>query len=118
LLESNPANDFYAVGEQIRLKREAIGMTQKELAEKAGIDDKSICRLKLEQSRMRLDTFFNIACSLGVSPNDISPLRFSTSAAESPFASLEAKYNLLTPEQKHLVLRTLTTMVDVMFSQQ
>lgn len=118
MLESKPVNDFYEVGEQIRLKRESIGMTQKELAERSGLDDKSISRLELGQSRMRLDTFFNIASSLGVSPNDISPPRFSEEDTVSPFSSIAAKYNLLTPEQKYLVFQTMTKMLDVMISQQ
>ena len=65
--------DLLEVGEKIRLRRKALNLTQKDLAEMAGMDDKHISRLEMGQSNMKLDTFFSLALLLDVTPNDISP---------------------------------------------
>ena len=56
------------VGEAIRKTRNDKGMTQKELAERAGTTEVSVCRWENGNRQMRIDTFIRIADALGSDP--------------------------------------------------
>ena len=60
--------DYVTVGEAIRKTRNDKGMTQKELAERAGTTEVSVCRWENGNRTMRIDTFIRIADALGSDP--------------------------------------------------
>ena len=104
-------SDLIEIGLLIRKNRESAKMTQSDLAEKAGIYDKSVSRLETGTSKMRLDTFFGLAEALGVSPNDISPRRL-VHATSSHFSEIERRYVQLSEAEQAHFLRMVSAMLD------
>lgn len=70
------SNDVYEVGGKIREAREAAGLTQEQLAERANISGNAISRYETGESEMRVGTFFKIADGLGIGPDELMPGRF------------------------------------------
>lgn len=56
-------------GEILRDRRKAIGMTQKELAEKIGRERSYINRIEKGETDMQLSSFLRIASALGIAVN-------------------------------------------------
>lgn len=98
-----PPDDLIEVGSLIRKWRENIDMTQLELSEKAGLGEKTISRLEMGKSNMRIDTFFALADALGITPNDIAPARFASLRKDYRFSDLGSKYNHLSEKQKQYI---------------
>lgn len=71
------SNDVYEVGGKIREAREAAGLTQEQLAERANISGNAISRYETGESEMRIGTLFKIADGLGTSPEELMPDRFA-----------------------------------------
>ena len=71
------SQDVYDVGGRIREKREAAGLTQEQLAERAGISGNAISRYETAENEMRISTLFKIADGLGISPDELMPERFA-----------------------------------------
>lgn len=103
--------DLVEVGNRIRQIRKEKRMTQQELADQIGIADKHLSRLEMGVTNMKLDTFFTVAAALGVSPNDISPKRFTPEQPQSALAGLEGKYNQLNESQKQIVCATMNALL-------
>lgn len=110
-MKENISSDLIEIGLLIRKNREFAKMTQSDLAEKAGIYDKSVSRLETGTSKMRLDTFFGLAEALGVSPNEISPQRLVPSTS-GRFAEIERRYVQLSESEQALFLRMVSAMLD------
>lgn len=104
--------DITTVGNLIRIQRERLGMTQLELSEKARLGEKTISRLEQGKSSMRLDTFFTLAASLRVTPNDISPTCYTTIYKDVRFSNLEAQYNMLSENRKQFIYDVLWSLVS------
>jgi len=105
-------DDAIEVGRRIRIHREAMGLTQKELSDQTGIDDKTISRHEMGQSRMRLDIYFKLAESLCVTPNDLAPSHYTRQVQKNPFVDLNEKFQNLTESQKRIVYRTMSSLID------
>ena len=103
--------DFIEVGDLIRKCRENASMTQADLSEKAGFGEKTLSRLEMGKSNMRIDTFFTLADALSVTPNDISPSRLTSKRKDRRFTDLEAKFNRLSEKQKQLVYDTMASLM-------
>lgn len=104
--------DFIEVGDLIRKCRENASMTQADLSEKGGFGEKTLSRLEMGKSNMRIDTFFTLADALGVTPNDISPSRLTSKRKDRRFTDLEAKFNRLSEKQKQLVYDTMASLMN------
>src|SRR5699024_6749941 len=76
------SQDVYDVGGRIREKREAAGLTQEQLAERAGISGNAISRYETAENEMRISTLFKIADGLGISPDELMPERFTHNGKE------------------------------------
>ena len=98
-------------GDLIRQKREELNLTQFELAELAGIGEKTVSRLELGKN-MKLMTFFTLAEALGVTPNDISPSRFVKRDEYVKFDQLKEKFTLLNDKQKNMVCSMMNSIID------
>ena len=103
--------DISTVGKLIRIQREHIGMTQLDLAEKAMVGEKTISRLEQGKSNMRIETFFTLAAALCVTPNDISPPRYTLIHKDVRFLDLESQYNLLDEESKQCIYEVTNMML-------
>ena len=104
--------DFIEVGDLIRKCRENASMTQADLSEKAGFGEKTLSRLEMGKSNMRIDTFFTLANALGVTPNDISPSRLTLKRKDRRFTDLETKFNHLSEKQKKVVYDTMFSLMN------
>lgn len=107
-----PTDDLIEVGSLIRKWRENIGMTQLELSEKAGLGEKTISRLEIGKSNMRIDTLFTLADALGITPNDMAPSRFVSLKKDSLFADLMSRVHLLDEEKRRLVFDVILLLVN------
>ena len=103
--------DFIEVGELIRKYREHACMTQADLSEKANLGEKTLSRLEMGKSNMRIDTFFALADVLGITLNDLSPSRLTSKRADQRFSDLESKFTNLNEEQKQLVYETMVSLM-------
>jgi transcriptional regulator with XRE-family HTH domain len=106
-----PTDDLVEVGNLIRKWRENINMTQIELSERAGLGEKTISRLEMGKSNMRIDTFFTLAEALDITLNDISPARLTSKRKNRRFSDLETKFNHLSEKQKQLVYDTIVSLM-------
>ena len=104
--------DLITVGNLIRIHREKIGMTQLELSEKASVGEKTISRLELGKSSMRIDTFFTLAAALQVTPNDISPVRYTVAGQDSRFTDFASQYALLDDKKKQFIYDVIIAMIS------
>lgn len=60
-----------ALGIRIRLIREALGLTQGELAKRVGLQRVSVTNIEVGRQRLLLDTVERFATGLGTSPKHL-----------------------------------------------
>jgi transcriptional regulator with XRE-family HTH domain len=104
-------SDLIETGDLIRQIREANNMTQYELADRAGLGEKTVSHLELGRN-MKLGTFFTLVEVLGVTPNDISPSRLVANSSDSAFRMIEEKYLTLNEKQKDMVCGMMSSIID------
>ena len=63
--------DFRAIGNNLCRLRKSTGMTQAEVAEKAGISDRTYADIERGSVNMRMETFLRICKVLKVTPDEI-----------------------------------------------
>ena len=63
--------DLHVIGNTLLLYRKKLGMTQAEVAEKAGISDRAYADFERGTVKMRTDTFLRICDVLRITPNDV-----------------------------------------------
>ena len=69
-----PPFDYVALGNNIVKQRLACKMTQNRLAERAGVDRKTVGFLEAAESlSVRLENVYRIACALGCRLDDLLP---------------------------------------------
>lgn len=62
---------LHRVGRRVRNKREALGWTQRELAERAKLSVRFLAQLEHGDGNISLARFADVAAALGVSPSDL-----------------------------------------------
>jgi len=72
--------DSHNVGAELRVAREAAGLTRSQLAAKVGAHRSTIDRLELDNHLPNVRTFASIARVLGVSVDDLLDIRLAASA--------------------------------------
>lgn len=65
------SGNLYAIGNKMLYYRKRKGMTQIEVAEKAGISDRTYADIERGTVNMRIETFIRICNTLQVLPNDL-----------------------------------------------
>lgn len=71
-------------GEKIRAARKSAGLTQRQLADRLGVSNTSVCNWEKDLSRPDADTIHSLCQILGLSPNSFY------GAAEGPSAPVQA----------------------------
>jgi ribosome-binding protein aMBF1 (putative translation factor) len=61
------------VGDQIRLRRESLGMTQEQLSEITGLSQSHICRLEVGKHAPTFTTMERLASALQTTPDQLDP---------------------------------------------
>ena len=112
------SQSYQDVSEKLRQQRKLAGLTQEELAMKAQLDYKTIQRLESVQVKPSIDTFFQLAQALGVTPNDLTPDSFISNPESKKFQDLCRRFNQLTEENQLIFLSSANAMLDGFFVQQ
>lgn len=63
--------DFRQIGERLFHIRKSRGLTQADVAERAGLSDRTYADIERGSANMRLETLLKICAALAITPNDI-----------------------------------------------
>lgn len=63
--------DFRTIGNRLLAARKRAGLTQAELAERAGLSDRTYADIERGTVNMRMETFLRICAALGASPDSM-----------------------------------------------
>lgn len=63
--------DYRTIGNKLLITRKKNNLTQAELAERAGLSDRTYADIERGNVNMRIETFLRICQALNVTPNDI-----------------------------------------------
>lgn len=63
--------DRREIGNRLLFERKRLGLTQSEVAERAGLSDRTYADIERGSVNMRVETALRICKALGVTPNDI-----------------------------------------------
>jgi len=72
-MKNNFNPSLVMIGENIRKRREALGMSQTELANEVGTDRGTISRYELASKEMGVGKLCNVAVALGCKPGELMP---------------------------------------------
>lgn len=64
-------SDFHVIGERLYTVRKRLGLTQSEVAELAGLSDRTYADIEWGNVNMRIGTLVQICSALHITPNDI-----------------------------------------------
>lgn len=98
-------NDFRAIGNRLYAFRKQAGLTQVEVAEKAGMSDRTYSDIERGTVNMRLSTILRICAVLHITPNEILTEEIPSSLLEQQklFDELSTK----TETERNTALRIL-----------
>ncbi len=96
--------DFRDIGNKLYASRKRLGMTQAEVAEAAGLADRTYADIERGTVNMRIETLLRICTVLHVTPDSI----LTEQGEEHPMVEqIVEKLNLCTPEQQKTALALL-----------
>jgi transcriptional regulator with XRE-family HTH domain len=96
--------DKYEIGENIRLAREAQGMSQDDLADLVGTSRKAVSRYEIGTTEMGIVTFFQYAEALNSRPEAFFPERLFIQQDQTQTDELEAIIGTLSKEDRDILL--------------
>ncbi len=97
--------DMIAIGNKLLSARKRLGLTQAEVAERAGLSDRTYADIERGGVNMRMETFLHICQALEVSPDDILTEEAPTGTLRQ--AELLAHLARCTPQQQETALNLL-----------
>ena len=98
--------DFNVIGNKLYSFRKKMGMTQAEVAEAAGLSDRTYADIERGSVNMRIETVLKICEALHITPDEI--LTDDDSAITAKEAELIARLNACSPKDKETALRLLS----------
>lgn len=97
--------DLHAIGNKLLSIRKRCGMTQSEVAEAAGLSDRTYADIERGTVNMRIETVLRICDALHISPDEILTRNDPTLHIQQE--SLIARLNACNPKDKETALRLL-----------
>ncbi|MBQ6349200.1 MAG: helix-turn-helix transcriptional regulator [Clostridia bacterium] len=97
--------DLNTIGNRLYALRKHMGMTQAELAEAAGLSDRTYADIERGQVNMRLETILRICSALYITPDTI--LTEETATEEARQHLLLQRLNACSPKDRSTALRLL-----------
>ncbi len=94
-------NDFRILGNKLLTFRKRLAMTQAEIAEKAGISDRTYADIERGTVNMRLSTFLQICRVLHVTPNEV--LIEESHKSKMDIEEILGKLNTCTQKEKDII---------------
>lgn len=104
-------SDYKTVGENLYQRRKELGMTQYEVAEHAGISDRTYADIERGSVNMRIGTFLQICDALKTTPNDIL-LRDETKYSEAEQFELLKRIKDCQPSEQDTILSIIATYLN------
>lgn len=98
-------HSFRTIGNRMLAARKRLGLTQSDVADAAGLSDRTYADIERGSVNMRLETFLRICEALYVSPDDI--LQSRPEGATLRQEELIEKLNACTPQEQNTILRIL-----------
>lgn len=98
--------DFNVIGNKLYSFRKRMGMTQAEVAEAAGLSDRTYADIERGSVNMRIETLLKICEALHITPNEILTEDDSSIAAIE--AELIARLDTCSPKNKETALGLLS----------
>lgn len=102
--------DLTEMGNKLLLIRKKAGLTQAEVAELAGLSDRTYADIERGTANMRIQTLLLICKSLNITPNDILVTRASNN--EISAEEITAKLDTFSDENKRKALRILNILFE------
>ena len=99
--------DFYAIGNKLLSIRKRMGLTQSEVAEAAGISDRTYADIERGTVNMRIETVLRLCKALHFTADEILTEENPTLASRQ--AELFERLGECSPKEKEVVLQLLNT---------
>lgn len=103
-------SDFTTIGNKLLSIRKRMGMTQAEVAEGAGLSDRTYADIERGTVNMRIDTVLRICRALHITPDNILTEENTSIAAQQD--ALIDKLNACNPKDRETALRLLSVYLD------
>jgi len=87
--------EYRVLGTQLALTRRAAGLTQREVAARAGIGRPTLANIEKGRQRVLYHQFLDIACALGTDPRDLLPVPTPPSPALEHLDDLQPPPNVV-----------------------
>ena len=97
--------DLYTIGSKLYAIRKRMGMTQAEVAEAAGLSDRTYADIERGTVNMRTETVLRICSVLHITPDEILTEESDSLAARQE--ELWARLNACSPKDKETALQLL-----------
>ena len=102
--------DFHTIGNKLYAFRKKAGMTQYEVAEAAGLSDRTYADIERGSVNMRIETILRICKALSITPNDV--LTQKTDSLSVLQNELIGQLNSCLPKERETALRLLSVYLD------
>lgn len=102
--------DLRSIGNKLLLIRKRMGMTQAEVAEAAGLSDRTYADIERGTVNMRAETILRICKVLHITPDQILTEEANSTASNQ--TELLDRLNACNPKDKETALRLLTVYLD------
>ena len=103
-------SNFTTIGNKLLAIRKRMGMTQAEVAEKAGLSDRTYADIERGTVNMRIDTVLRICTALQITPNTI--LTEEQTPAAIQLEALIDKLKTCSEKERETALRLLSIYLD------
>ncbi len=102
--------DFRAIGNKMYYYRKKLGMTQAEVAEEAGLSDRTYADIERGTVNMRIETVLRICKVLRVTPDEV--LTDDTPELSQDIEAIIQKLDTCTSKEKRTALKLISTYLD------
>lgn len=102
--------DFHSIGNKLLYIRKKKGFTQADVAEAAGLSDRTYAEIERGTVNMRIETILRICNALQITPNEI--LTEDNSVTDMDETALLARLKKLNPSNKETALRILSVYLN------
>jgi len=102
--------DFHKIGNKLYAARKSLGMTQAEVAEKAGLSDRTYADIERGTVNMRIETLLRICDVLSVTPDEV--LTEENEHLSVTVDEIVTRLDNCSPLQKKNALRILSVYLD------
>lgn len=102
--------DFHIIGNKLLAIRKRMGLTQAEVAEAAGLSDRTYADIERGSVNMRIETILRICEVLHITPDEI--LTEESQMMSTQQEELLARLNECSPKDKETALKLLTVFLQ------